>query len=110
MSHDSDVYHNFHYAQLDVIIEVISTWPDFNRHTEKWRRLWNDVVEKRISTNHGDFWLNNVMVKVANAGASFENVIFIDFQDSCWASPAIDCIIYRTHHFVNRFGRTLSMD
>lgn len=101
MSRDSDMFHNFYYAQLDVIIEVISKWPDFERYTEKLRRLRNDMVEKGLqmldpnpnhfnTLNHDDFWLKNVMVKVANAGASFENVIFIDFQNSCWASPAID--------------------
>lgn len=42
--------------------------------------------------NHGDMWLNNFMIKRegTDEGAAFENVAFIDFQDSCWTSPAID--------------------
>lgn len=62
--------------------------------------------------NHGDFWLNNIMMKFkreinsigdrgdggggAGASSTIENAIFIDFQDSCWASPAIDL-----HYFLN---------
>lgn len=105
MSRDSGVFHNFYFTQLDVIIEVTSKWPNYDRYTEKLRRLRNDVVERGCqmfdpnpshfnTLNHGDFWLNNVMIKpgVGYIGddAPFENVIFIDFQDSCWASPSID--------------------
>lgn len=109
MSRDSDVFHYFYYAQLDVLIELLSTWPDFGQYAEKLRRLRNDVVERGLKVfdpnpkhfntlNHGDFWLNNVMVKptIGENAAPFENVIFIDFQDSCWASPAIDL-----HYFLN---------
>lgn len=121
MSRDSDVFHNFYYAQFDVMIEVLSTWPDFDRYTEKLRRLRNDVMERGLqmfdpdpnhfnTLNHGDFWMNNIMIKRtegANA-VPFQNVIFIDFQDSFWASPTIDlhyllntslCELLRPHVF-----------
>lgn len=114
MSRDSDAFHTFYYAQLDVIIEVLSSWPDFVHYARKLRRLRNDIVEKGCqmfdpnpnhfnTLNHGDFWLNNVMIKHQtntnlddNDRSTFENVVFIDFQDSCWASPAIDL-----HYFLN---------
>lgn len=46
--------------------------------------------------------------EIKTNGASLENVIFLDFQFSCWASPAIDlqyfmntslCETLRTSHF-----------
>lgn len=91
----------FYYAQIDAVIEVLSTWPDFEQYAVKLRRFRNDVVEKGCqmfdpnpdhfnTLNHGDLWLNNIMVKRSDDTEPFENVIFIDFQDSCWSSPAID--------------------
>lgn len=109
MSRDSDVFYNFYYAQFDVLIEMLSTWSDFDRYTEKLRRLRNDIVEKGLkifdpkpnhfnTLNHGDFWLNNVMTKSMKDkdATPFGKIIFLDFQDSCWASPAIDL-----HYFLN---------
>lgn len=85
------------------MIDVISTWPDFDHYTEKLRRLRRNLIEKGCqmfdpnpnhfnSLNHGDFWLNNIMIKhkTDDVESNFENIIFIDFQDSCWSSATID--------------------
>lgn len=83
------------------MIEELSTWPDFKQYAVKLRRIRNDVVEKGCqmfdpnpnhfnTLNHGDVWMNNIMIKRSGDAEPFENVIFIDYQDSCWASPAID--------------------
>lgn len=56
-------------------------------------------------TNYNFRWVNNLMLKYKNepdcdstdgAGSTIENLIFIDFQYSCWTSPAIDL-----HYFFN---------
>lgn len=45
-------------------------------------------------------WVNNLMLKYTKAPdcdeETIENVIFIDFQYSCWTSPSIDL-----HYFFN---------
>lgn len=40
-------------------------------------------------------WMNNLMIKYKN-GSEIANVILLDFQYSCWTSPAIDL-----HYFFN---------
>lgn len=109
MNRNSDVFHTFYHAQIDVIIEVVSSWPDYEHYVEKLRRLRSEIVERGcqmfdpdpdhfMSLNHGDLWQNNVMIKpkVGAHVANYENVVFIDFQDSYWASPANDL-----HYFFN---------
>lgn len=43
---------------------------------------------------HGDFWMNIIMIEVPTKRSDDEvpcdNMKFIDFQDSCWSSAAID--------------------
>ncbi|XP_061393299.1 uncharacterized protein LOC133328770 [Musca vetustissima] len=56
---------------------------------------------------HGDLWMMNIMVKYQMedggvddkeeiANKILEDILFVDFQFSCWASPAIDL-----HYFFN---------
>lgn len=91
---------NYYLTQLDVLIEVISEWSDFQQYAEKLTILRDDLIEKErqafdVNLNHfntlihGDLWTNNVMIKYANDNKP-ENMILIDFQYSCWTSPTID--------------------
>lgn len=118
ISRGSNVFHNFYYFHLDSLIESIADWPDSSRYVPKLQKLRSNVVERGCkmfdanpadfnTLNHGDFWLNNNMVKQKEAigcsemgsqslGSDIDDVIFIDFQDSCWSSPAIDL-----HYFLN---------
>lgn len=115
MSRASNVFHSFYYFQLDALIESISVWPNSDQYVEKLQKLRKNIMEKGCkmfdansdhfnTLNHGDFWLNNIMVKhrevigseTESSNLTMENCIFIDFQDSCWASPAIDL-----HYFLN---------
>lgn len=100
-------------TQFDAAVEVIAEWPDFAAYTDKLRRLRVNLIEKgrkafdadRTHFNtliHGDMWTNNLMIKYANVGgksgeqSAVENMVYLDFQFSCWTSPAIDL-----HYFLN---------
>lgn len=119
MSRASDAFHNFYHLQLDALIDSLIAWPNSGHYVDKLRKLRTKNVEKGLqmfdansdhfnTLNHGDFWLNNIMVKLKppdigaeatssnNTNSTVENVIFIYFQDSCWTSPAIDL-----HYFLN---------
>ncbi|XP_075145284.1 uncharacterized protein LOC142220180 [Haematobia irritans] len=39
---------------------------------------------------HGDFWVNNIMMKYNREEGHLEDLLFVDFQFSNWSSPAID--------------------
>lgn len=88
-------------TQLDALIELTSSWPDFDYYTEKLRRFHGNLIEKGRQTFdanpnhfntmiHGDMWTNNIMMRFNGETMRVENVIFLDFQYSCWTSPAID--------------------
>lgn len=91
---------------------MIAKWPDFAAHTDKLRRLRDNLMEKgrqAFDANpkhfntmiHGDMWTNNLMMKYGNIDGEteqsmVENMVYLDFQFSCWTSPAIDL-----HYFFN---------
>lgn len=94
---------------FDALLDTISTWPEFSVHYEKLCRFREDLVEKWHQVHdvnpehfntlvHNDIWPPNVMLKGANNSKEtpFENIIFIDFQNTFWCSPAIDM-----HFFLN---------
>lgn len=105
-------------TQLDAIIELTNTWPDFEYYTAKLRRFRGNFIEKGsqafdVDPNHfntlihGDLWTNNILLKYNSATDQVENAVFLDFQFSCWTSWAIDlqyilntslCETLRTHH------------
>lgn len=94
---------------LEIVIEIISEWPDYVKHAEKLRRLQNEIVERgcRVydvkpsffnTLNHDDLWCPNLMMKTQNGSAEnpFENIIFIDFQFAYWSTSTTDL-----HFFFN---------
>lgn len=106
---------------MDALLDTISTWPDFSAYYEKLRRVRMDVIERWRKTYdvnqnhfntfvHDDLWPANIMMTGVKPSEEtpFENVVFIDFQLSFWASPTIDlhfflntsvCDSYRPHRF-----------
>lgn len=100
ISQTGDGFNGYYKSQIDVVIEVISKWPDFTKYVQKLERFRDNFVEKirkvfivnpeHLNTlNHGDMWSSNIMVK-NNQENQIENINFLDFQYSSWNSPAID--------------------
>lgn len=97
-------------------MEVLSEWSDGDYYVKKLKRVRKNLMEKGAKAFapdpnhfntliHGDMWVNNLMMKYANVTETdeinpddleIENIIFIDFQYSCWTSPTIDL-----HYFFN---------
>lgn len=94
-------------GQLDTLIEVVSGWSDFEKYTEKLRKLRPKLMQKCIegikpvphhfnTLIHGDFWTNNIMLSYNERSNKLQNVALIDFQYSCWGSTTLDL-----HYFFN---------
>lgn len=108
---------------LDALIETISTWENYEYYVAKLRKLrpvllergrkaFDAQAEQFNTLIHGDMWASNIMITYSDFGKScrhrqqqqqsqyenkqLENLALIDFQFSCWTSPAIDL-----HYFFN---------
>lgn len=46
MSRHTDVFNTFYVTQLDVMMEVVSTWPDSAYYIEKLQRLRSNLMAK----------------------------------------------------------------
>lgn len=92
---------------FDALLDTISKWPEFSVYHEKMSRFRKDLVEKWhqvLDVNpkhfntlvHNDLWPPNVMIKGVNSSevAPFENIIFIDFQNTLWGSPTLDLHLF----------------
>lgn len=99
-------FENFYVTALDALAEMTSKWEDFGKLTEKLKQLRPHVMDKgRIAFDakerqfntliHGDVWVNNSMFTY-DANGQPKNMMLVDFQFSCWASPTIDL-----HYFFN---------
>lgn len=94
-------------GQMDVLIEVVSGWPNHDYYTTKLKRLRTCLIQKCIDTVrvepghfntliHADLWTNNIMLAYDGDANCLTGVALIDFQFSCWASPTLDL-----HYFFN---------
>lgn len=46
MSRHTDTFNTFYCTQLDVLMEVVSTWEDSEYYTEKLHRLRGNIMDK----------------------------------------------------------------
>lgn len=94
-------------GMYDALLDTISTWPEFSVYYKKMTRFRKDIVEKwhqALDVNlkhfntlvHNDLWPPNIMIKggCSSEEAPFENITFIDFQNTLWGSPALDLHLF----------------
>lgn len=119
ISRGTDTFKDYYPLTLDIVIEVISEWPDFEIYVKKLRRLRDKIFElgrqaydlnlNHFNTlNHDDLWGPNFMIKTGD-GLTFGNVKLIDFQFAYWSSPATD-LYYFLNSSVNDTYRPQRFD
>ncbi len=107
LSRDVNVFSNMYVGMYDALLDTISTWPEFSTYHEKMSRFRKDLVEtwhRALDLNakhfnalvHNDLWPPNIMVKGGSSSeeAPFENIVFIDFQNTLWGSPSLDLHLF----------------
>ncbi|KAK7872610.1 hypothetical protein R5R35_001946 [Gryllus longicercus] len=96
-----EIMRRFLEPQMECLVEVANTWPNFERIAKKIRKTIPRAVDKLISVcrkqdsdwkvlNHGDCWINNIMFKYSEKTGEVADLRFIDFQITRFASPALD--------------------
>lgn len=86
---------------FEIFNEELKNWSDCERYVEKFENLNTTFTEKILNIynsvnndggysvlNHGDFNYSNLLFKKEND--SIKDVLFMDFQSTVWATPAID--------------------
>lgn len=107
ISRKSEIVNEMILTHYDIVIEIISTWPDFAQYTKKLNVMRNQFIEmaKNVcdvnpnefnTLTQGDLWVNNLLLKYNNATNQIENVVLIDWAYSKWTSPVLDL-----HYFFN---------
>ncbi|CAD7091875.1 unnamed protein product [Hermetia illucens] len=85
---------------LEVCARMVRGWEGYEMYGDKLMNLVPKLTEygqratepRKHHLNvltHGDLWCNNTMFKYNDKGEPVD-VILLDFQFSCWASPTID--------------------
>jgi hypothetical protein len=84
-----------------VLASVVAKWSGYERFADKIRKMAETIVTKTIEIvkpkenslsvlNHGDFWTNNMLFKYSSGSEVAEEIMFVDFQQSRFSSPALD--------------------
>lgn len=99
---DSDAFSIMYLKMLDLLVELVSTWPNYEIIANKLRKFRSKFIEKgrqlfdpndnQFNTlTHGDPWTNNIMLKY-DEKSNLENVILVDLQVACWTSSTLDVL------------------
>ncbi|CAD7091874.1 unnamed protein product [Hermetia illucens] len=96
----------FFAGNFEVCARMVRGWEGYEVYGEKLLKLVPKFMEYGAQAmeprkhylnvlTHGDLWCNNTMLKY-NDKEEPVDVLLLDFQFSCWASPTIDL-----HYFLN---------
>lgn len=88
-------------GQLAALIDVLETWEDYDYYVQKLRKLQPVLLEKMSQAYdaiphhfntliHSDIWKNNAMFLYDKSKDQPTDVVLLDYQFTCWASPALD--------------------
>lgn len=80
------------YGDCDEYADKIAKW-DINKVCSSFVDLAEPMENGFQVLNHGDMWVNNLMLKNDSEGRPMD-VKLIDYQMSFWASPAADLIYF----------------
>lgn len=86
-------------CSLKAFVAQASTWEGFEDYIPKLedlRRNFKQIANKTMTPveglnclNHGDLWFNNILIQKQS-----KDVLFIDYQMPCWASPVLDLLYF----------------
>jgi len=76
------------YGNCDNFADKIECW-DQKKILHYWLRVVEPMKCGMVVLTHGDYWLNNLMIKF-NESNEPEDVQMLDFQSSAWGTPSLD--------------------
>ncbi|XP_048507195.1 uncharacterized protein LOC105691512 [Athalia rosae] len=99
---DNTLVKEFVDRTVSYIADEVTTWPNFgSKYADKIRALKDNLLQRVNAAvskdksifnvlNHGDCWYNNILFRYSTTTDRVEEVSFVDFQSSIFASPVID--------------------
>lgn len=102
----TDAFQHFFQSTYDALTDEIFTWdPEWHYYANKLRNIRPHFIEQGLAVFdnndkddlrvfvHGDLWINNLMFKY-DANGQPVDVLLLDFQFCCYATPAIDLFYF----------------
>ncbi|XP_050079387.1 uncharacterized protein LOC126567199 [Anopheles maculipalpis] len=97
-----------------IFAEELSHWDGYDKYAQRLKNLQPTFIERGAAIyrargfdysvlNHGDFHYNNMLFKFGSE-QRVQDVVFYDFQLSCWTTPAVD-LLYFLYFICNRETR-----
>lgn len=88
MCRHTDAFNTFFITQFDVMLEVVSTWPDNKHYMEKLQRLRNNLLEKGAKTfdpqpNHFNTLIHGDMFVVSSCRFSKFSSFALNIRLTC---------------------------
>ncbi|XP_053671379.1 uncharacterized protein LOC128721632 [Anopheles nili] len=89
---------------LGIFIEEVSQWQGYEKYAQRLTNILHTFVERGTAIYdprvhefnvliHGDFHYNNMLFKF-DSDNRVQDVLFYDFQLSCWTTPAVDLLYF----------------
>uniref|UniRef100_A0A182LVA4 CHK kinase-like domain-containing protein n=1 Tax=Anopheles culicifacies TaxID=139723 RepID=A0A182LVA4_9DIPT len=105
---------SFMLENFTIFAEELSKWDGYTVYAERLKNLQATFIERGAAVyrargfgfsalNHGDFHYNNMLFKF-DPDRRVRDVVFYDFQLSCWTTPAVD-LLYFLYFICNRETR-----
>ncbi|XP_036325752.1 uncharacterized protein LOC118738849 [Rhagoletis pomonella] len=90
------------YDNIEHVAKIMETWPGYESIIAKMRKHTREVFRSKFLplfdasqaklalVLHGDMWIANLLLQYNNNDGKAEDAVFLDYQNSCYGSPAID--------------------
>ncbi|XP_055605524.1 uncharacterized protein LOC129753704 [Uranotaenia lowii] len=106
MTRETDAFHQFFNLTFKSFADEVDSWgPEWQYYANKLKKLQLDFLEQGLRVfDHqdkddirvlvqGDLWTNNLLFKYDSSGKPLD-IILLDFQFCCFASPAVDLFYF----------------